>query len=239
MSENESDDSEGGVNITLGKIVAYPVGGVLILLGLASLINSVVSGILILFAGVISLPIVRGRIKQSQGIGLSRWATVAIVVVLVAAGGSLLAGSDGGLEQSSGQPESISQSATGLAPTIDDFDSGWQLVESNREGNSAQFYNSGDISAKTLAYNVTVYEDVSAAEEALNEDRPERTSTEEVSIGNGGYLYEEAGGAYIIQFRTANAVCYTGYNPGVGGALSSSEAKSHAERCEESINSVS
>jgi len=236
MTEKESDDSGSGIDITLGKIIAYPVGGLLLLTGLASLIDSVVAGILILFAGVISLPVVRGRIKQSQGIGLSRWATVAIVLVLVVAGGSLLGGSDGGFGQSSGQPEVISQSATGLAPTVDDFDSGWQLIESNREGNAAQFLDSGDFSSKIVVYNVTVYEDVTSAEEGLQENEPTRTSTEEVSIGNGGYLYEEPGGTYVIQFRTSNAVCYTGYNPGSGGLFGDSEIKSHAERCEESIS---
>jgi hypothetical protein len=235
MSEKEPDNSEGGVSITLGKIVAYPVGGILILSGLTSLISSVVSGILILLAGLISLPIVRGRIKQSQGIRISRWATVAIVVILVVAGGSLLGGGNGGSEETPGQPESISQSATGLAPTIDDFESGWQLIESNKEGNGAQFLNSDELSSKIVVYDVTVYEDVQTAEEALQDDKPERTSTEEVSIGDGGYLYEEPGGIYVIQFRTANAVCYTGYNPGAGDFSVNSELRSHAERCEESI----
>jgi len=236
MTEEESDDPTTGINITLSKMIAYPVGGLLLLTGLASLINSVVAGILIFFAGLISLPVVRGQIKQSQGIGLSRWATVAIVLMLVVAGGSLLGGSDGGFDGSSGQPEAISQSATGLAPTVDDFDSGWQLIESSREGNGAQLYEGGDFSSKIVVYNVTVYENVNSAEEALQEDKPTRTSTEEVSIGNGGYLYEEPGGTYVIQFRTSNAVCYTGYNPGSGGIFGDSEVKSHAERCEASIS---
>lgn len=93
---NTGDDGKGGISITLGKLIAYPVGGLLILAGLVSLVLSVAGGVLILLAGIIALPIVRSRLKRSRGIAINRWATVGLVVVLVIAGSVALAGSGGG-----------------------------------------------------------------------------------------------------------------------------------------------
>ncbi|MCQ4331948.1 DUF4352 domain-containing protein [Natronomonas sp. F2-12] len=103
-SEESSDDS--GINITLGKIIAYPVGILLLLSGLGGFTQSVAAGVFLLLAGILSLPIVRSRLKQSQGIAINRWATVGIVIVLVIAGGSMIGGTGNG-DTSSGETEEI------------------------------------------------------------------------------------------------------------------------------------
>lgn len=100
MSEDDTEDKGNGeedgrnINITLGKIVAYPVSILLILIGLGSMGSSVVGGGFILVAGVLALPLVRSRIKQSQGVAINRWATIGIVVVLLIAGGAMMGGDD-------------------------------------------------------------------------------------------------------------------------------------------------
>lgn len=228
MSEKNNDDS--GTNITLGKIIAYPVGGLLILSGIGSLFSSIVSGVLILLAGIIALPIVRGRLKQSQGISINRWATAFIVLVLIVAGGATLgpnAGQGSG-DGGGGQAELISQSDDGLVPTIDQFDAGWRGgVE---EGNTATYVNSE--SDETLRYNVTIYSSISEAESAMEEAKPERTATESVSIGEDGFMTVEGDSSYRIWVRTANGICFTGYNGGIGTLTPESNAKDLAEQCE-------
>jgi hypothetical protein len=232
MSEEDTTEDDG-IDITLGKLVAYPVGLLLILSGLGSMITSVVSGVLILLAGVVALPIVRSRLKQSQGIGLSRWATVAIVVILVGAGGAMIgpnAGQSSGPGGDGGSTERISQSEGDLVPTIDQFEAGWSGgVE---EENTATYLNSETDS--TLRYNVTVYSSVSEAESAMEDARPENTATDSVSIGNGGFMTVQ-GGSYRIWFRTANAVCFTGYNAGLGVLSPESNAKDFARKCADTM----
>lgn len=91
MGDNSSDsDESGGINITLGKIIAYPVSLLLILVGLAGLITNVVGGILILLSGILGLPIIRAKLKKSQGVSINRWATVGLVFILVIAGGVVI-----------------------------------------------------------------------------------------------------------------------------------------------------
>lgn len=87
--EDESDESSRW-DITLGKIIAYPVGGLLILAGIGGLVDSVAAGLVIIASGVIALPIVRQKLEKSQGIALSRWATVAIVLIAFLSGALIL-----------------------------------------------------------------------------------------------------------------------------------------------------
>ncbi|GGI97986.1 hypothetical protein GCM10008995_04840 [Halobellus salinus] len=234
MSNSSAEEEEdGGINITLGKLIAYPVGGLLILSGLGSLITNVVSGVLILLAGIIALPIVRTRLKRSQGVSINRWATVAIVVILIGAGGVMLSpdtGQNTGQNGDGGEAELIDQSADGLVPTIDSFEAGWQGgVE---EENTATYFNSETDS--TLRYNVTVYSSVSEAESAMEDARPENTGIDSVSIGGGGFMTVQ-GDSYRIWVRTANGVCFTGYGAGVGVFSPESNAKDFAQRCEDEM----
>lgn len=231
MSEDTTTDQEnGGMNITLGKLVAYPIGLLLIISGLGSMLTSVLSGVLILLAGVIALPIVRSRLKQSQGIGINRWATVAIVLALVVGGGATL--DTGGGQNGGGQSELIDQSEDGLVPTIDQFEAGWR---GGTEGNNTATYLNSE-TGTTLRYNVTVYESVSEAESAMEDNRPENTATESVSIGNSGFMTASGDGTYRIWVRTSNAVCFTGYNAGLGVLSPESNAKDLAQRCIDKIN---
>jgi len=234
MSEQNGEDD--GIDITLGKIIAYPVGILLILSGLGSMISNVVGGVLILLGGIIALPVVRGRLKQSQGVSLNRWATVFIVLVLIGAGGAVIgpeAGQNSGGGGEGGEAELISQSDDDLVPTIDQFEAGWRGgVE---EENTATYVNSEQDS--TLRYNVTIYDSVSDAESAMEKSRPENTATESVSIGDNGYMTVEGDSSYRIWVRTTNGICFTGYNGGLGVLTPESNAKDLAERCESTMTS--
>ncbi|SDQ44360.1 zinc-ribbon domain-containing protein [Natronobacterium texcoconense] len=77
-------------NITLGKLVAYPIGLLLLLAGFGAFTDSILGGLLLLSAGALSLPIVRGILRHGSGITFSRWATVAIVLVAAFSGSMLL-----------------------------------------------------------------------------------------------------------------------------------------------------
>jgi hypothetical protein len=91
-SDEEIDD--GNRTITLGKIVSYGLGILIILIGLASLAQGL-GGLLIILAGVFALPPVRRRITGRIGISFSRWVVVLTVVVLIGAGGASLSPLDG------------------------------------------------------------------------------------------------------------------------------------------------
>jgi hypothetical protein len=237
-TDQEGGDG-GGINITFGKLIAYPVGLLLILSGLGALISNVVAGVLILLAGIIALPYVRAKLKQSKGIGINRWATLALVLVLVIGGGALLGptsggdtqvgGGDGG--QSSQQTDLVSESDN-LVPTIDDFGSGWQGGE---EGNNTATYLNVETDT-VVRYNVTVYESVSEAQTAMEERRPENVGTDSISAGDSGYIYAVSDRGYRSQVRVANAVCFTGYNGGVAVATPETNAIDFAERCANAIS---
>jgi hypothetical protein len=106
MSGEDGEADESGINITLGKLIAYPIGILLILSGVGAFASSTTSGVLILAAGIVSLPIVRSKLKQSQGIGINRWATLGIVIVLLIAGGAAMGSVDeAGMNNGSDQAE--------------------------------------------------------------------------------------------------------------------------------------
>lgn len=92
MADTEDED-DSGINITLGKLVAYPIGILLVLSGLFNLLVSVAGGAIILVSGIIALPIVRGKIKAETGVGINRWAASAVVIVFALLGGGIVAGS--------------------------------------------------------------------------------------------------------------------------------------------------
>lgn len=144
MSDNS--DSTNERRITLGKIISYPVGALLLLTGLSVLIvGSFLSGLLIILSGALSLPIVRSKLKQNQGISLSRWATVAIVFTLVIAGGATMGdiGSDSDQPMETTEPteeqdsadtsESSSSSDSSPSDTSTDSDSTQDNINSPPE----------------------------------------------------------------------------------------------------------
>jgi hypothetical protein len=96
MSEDDNGSGRGR-SITLGKIVGYLFGILLILGGLGGLIQGP-GGVLILLGGIFALPIVRRRITDQTGVSFSRWAVALIVIVLVIAGGAMLPQPDSGTQ---------------------------------------------------------------------------------------------------------------------------------------------
>lgn len=233
----DDNDDDGGINITLGKLIAYPVGALLILSGLGGMTSSVLGGVLILISGVLALPIARSGIKERTGVGLNRWAASAIVIVLMlAGGGAISAGSTGDINNTDNgggegeQTQVIEQSATELLPTIDDFESGWRGgVE---DDGTATYTNVED--DQVVSYNVTVFESVDEAQSDLESRQPENTATSDVELGDGGFMYPVTENTYRIQFREQNVICKTLYQ---GGVLSSErDAENLAQTCADAIN---
>lgn len=235
MPDSQEDDEEGGINITLGKLIAYPVGLLVLLLSLAAFISSFVAGLVLLAAGLIALPIVRSRVKKRTGVRLNRWAASAIVIVLVVAGVALIpAADDGGGTMSAnngGQTELISQSSAELVPTIEDFESGWR--GSATDNGTAQYYNVE--TDESVLYNVTVHDTIEDAESELQRRSPENTATKEVDIGDGGYLYPITDRTYIVQFQQQNVVCETTYRGGMATLDREGSAEDLAQRCANAI----
>jgi hypothetical protein len=91
----DGEDSDGGRNITLGKIVGYLFGILFILAGIGGSIQGP-GGVLILLGGIFALPIVRRRINGKTGVSFSRWAVALIVIMLVIVGGAALPQADSG-----------------------------------------------------------------------------------------------------------------------------------------------
>jgi len=88
MAEESSDD--GGINITLGKLIAYPIGFLLILAGFGGMISSLLGGVLLLISGVLALPIARSKLKDKTGVGINKWAASVLVLVFMIAGGAAI-----------------------------------------------------------------------------------------------------------------------------------------------------
>lgn len=240
MSNDEStqeENEDSGINITLGKVIAYPVGLFFILSGLAGLFTNLIAGVLILLGGIISLPIVRSKLKQSKGISMSRWATLGVVLILVVAGGFAFNPS-GGQDTTTNQQSQPSQqtelvsASDDLVPTIDQFGSGWQ---GGTEGNNTAVYFNVETDT-VVRYNVTVYESVSAAKSTLEERRPENRGTDSVSIGDSGYIYAVGDRSYVVQVRVSNAICRTQYSGGLAVATPETNSINFAERCVDSIS---
>lgn len=69
------------MEITLGKIVSYIGGTLLVLFGVISLLISPIGGLLLFVTGLFALPIVRGKLVNLTGVSFSRWAVFGIVFV--------------------------------------------------------------------------------------------------------------------------------------------------------------
>lgn len=236
MTDEEDEDS--GINITLGKLVSYPAGVILTVLGvLYMLTNAQLGGLLITVAGLFSLPVIRRRIADENGVSVNRWATVAIVLILVVAGFAFVPTGDNANTTNTANNGNtgsdgvtlITANATELLPTIDAFESGWQGGV-NDDG-TARYFNVEN--ENSLSYNVTVFDSVDAAEAALQEREPEQRATSDVSIGDGGFKYPITDSVYRIQFRERNVICETYFSGGFGAE---SAADRMAEKCEAAIN---
>lgn len=227
------DDKEDGINITLGKMIAYPIGILLLLSGVAGLITSPLGGILLLLAGGLALPITRARLKDQTGIGINRWAASAIVLILIVSGGALLPSDSGGSLDTgdSNGGEIIEQEASELTPSIDDFEDGWREVE-NQNG-TADFV-SPEASERVI-YEITVYDSVEEAQSAVDSEEPDSVSTDDSGVGDGGFKYKVADKNYQITFHERNVVCSMEYGGDITVYSAESNAESFAETCSQSI----
>lgn len=225
MADNEEDS---GINITLGKLVAYPAGAILTVLGiLYMLTNAQLGGLLITASGLFALPVIRRKIAEENGVSVNRWATIAIVLILVVAGFALVP-TDSTSTTSTPDDELIEANATALVPTVEDFEPGWRGDAENGRGDYYNFE-----SENSLIYNVTVYDSIEEAEEAFEAQKPERSSVGDADYGDEAYRYIPVTGVYDIRFRENNVVCVTrmqnGVNPG-------DRVYEYAEKCEAAIN---
>ena len=212
--EESSDD--GGLNITLGKIVGYIVGPLLILSALGGFIEgSVVGGLLLLLAGLISLPIFRSKLKKKQGISLSRWATVIIVIVLLLAGGAMLgtSGDGTGAIDDGDQSQTIEKPATDIVIQLNQLGSGWSEVsfEGNETSAVGEYYNVGE--ETYLDTSVDKYEttdDASDEYDARVSEVEESYGTDSVSVGHEAIVYSISDASFVI-VRYSNIVIEVTY----------------------------
>ena len=224
MSDEDPESDNSGINITLGKIIAYPVGVLLILSGIASLLSSVVSGVLITLSGIIALPYFRSKLKQSQNVSLSRWAVVGIVVLLVVAGGSTL--DTGGSSLSGGvNDEAIDAEPESLYVTSSELEAGW-----NVESGETQWDYVNTESGALVTVNISSHDTVEMAEDSyqsrVEEQQDSGTSTESVNFGNEGFLIKPSDSYTVITYRAGNIVVTV---EGITQEISLENAESMAE----------
>ena len=211
--ETGESGTDDGWNITLGKIVAYPVGLFLILSGLAALIDSIFAAIIWTVGGIISLPITRSKLHASQGVHLSRYATVAIVVIAAVSGSVVYSsGTTGGLPDDPGSnaaetEDLIEKPATELVIQIDQLEVGWSgSLEGNESYAEGRYFNSeNDAVLQSIARK---YETVDNASNVYNDrvkEVSENVATDSVQLGDEGIVYVRGNTAWVV-FRDANVV---------------------------------
>lgn len=206
MSKEEEGDSDNGINITLGKIVAYPVGILVLLSGLGFFTQSIIGGTLITLAGLIALPNIRSRLRKSQGISINRWATIAIVFTLLLSGAYL--GDPGGPRAgASVQDEPIDASPEDVIVSIEDLGAGWAVGE-ERDG-YREFVQTENEHYVTIE--IEEYESIQTAESEYQSTVDEVTEggdfgTDEINYGNEGVIVKPVDQLNIMVFRSSNLV---------------------------------
>jgi hypothetical protein len=242
MSEDQKERQ-----ITLGKIIAYPFGILFVLTGIGTFVDSPIAGVLFLLAGLVALPITRGKLKQEQNISLSRMATIAIVIGLIFAGGLAVDANEstsspstsdvGGAETANPsdndgggqQTELIEDSPENLLPTIEDFDSDWATGAGDSPENETSFFNTQ--TETTIIFQVDVYDSIPRAKQQVESRRQNLTEqgqgTEDVNIGQNGFMYKE-GDIIQIYFRERNVIAHHEFWAGSGVLTPESNAKDFA-----------
>jgi hypothetical protein len=110
------------MKITLRSVTAYGFGIPVAVLGVLALFTSALAGGLLLVAGVLALPVVRRRLRDSVGLELSGGATAAFFLVLAVAGaGTLVLSVSDGSDEGSAAPGSsvsdVSVTAESVSPS--------------------------------------------------------------------------------------------------------------------------
>lgn len=89
----ESDEKKDPTELSIGKIVAWVVGGLTLLGGVAApLEGKIAAGVLYIVAGAFGLPPTREMIENELGIKMSRWLVVLIYLILIVIAGGMYAG---------------------------------------------------------------------------------------------------------------------------------------------------
>ena len=220
----ESDSGEASesevLNITLGKIIAYPVGAILILVGLGALASSVFSALLLIAGGMFALPVVRSYLEQESAIVLSQWATVVIVVLFVIGGGMVLGASENtGTEPAGAEGvddddiELIETSSMDLVIQTEQLGAGWTQgkLDGNETHAESAHTHTGD--GIHVISTVNRYDSVEEATEEYAErveEIQERRGTDAVSVGDEGIVYSTGDSAWVL-FRDSNVVAEVQY----------------------------
>jgi len=122
--QNSDSPVDSGINITLGKLIAYPVGLLLVLSGVFGMTISFSGGLLMFISGIFSLPVIRSKIKDKTGIGVNRWAASALVLILFVGGVGLLGASSTDFETEA--------STNGATSDVDIADGGFKYPLDDR-----------------------------------------------------------------------------------------------------------
>lgn len=93
--EGQSDEKKDPTELSIGKIVAWIVGLLTLLGGVANIAGgeSIGASILFLIAGVFGIPPTRNMIEDELNVKISRWLAVVIYLVIIFAAGGLASGS--------------------------------------------------------------------------------------------------------------------------------------------------
>lgn len=156
-SDQESDTGDGR---SWSYYVAYIFGLLFLALGLTYLFIDPIAGLLYSLGGAIALPIVRMKLKQKRGISLGRWATVAIVFLVISAGSAAVDVEDTGSQPSTdGGEDGIAESTPEPTeePTPEPIEPG---EEQNRELSNEEWQLAFRLTLLDMGYDVESIERV-------------------------------------------------------------------------------
>lgn len=223
---------------TLGKLIAYPAGLLLILVGLVVAVNNFIGGALILLAGVFCLPKVRAILTKASGFTPSTSVVVAVVIVTAGAGAALSSGGSGNGADGAGPdatptptptptPEPtqlIEQPPEELLPTLDDLADEW--TDGETTDNERTFINT-EKDNTSVVFRVTVHDsnddaeaDFADRQTAIQDDG---IRTRDVDIGEEGFHYQPEDEVNAVTFRVRNVVGEVHY---IGGTIVTAESNS-------------
>lgn len=222
---------------TLGKLIAYPVGLLLILIGLIIAMGNAIGGGLIIIAGVICLPKVRAILTKTSGITPGPRVVVAVVLVTAGAGAALSSGGGGGNggDGANGDatptptltPEPtqlIEKPPDELLPTLEDLGEDW--TDGETTDNERTFINT-EIDNTSAVFRVTVYDSIDAAKTDFADRRTQLQDdgirTRDVKVGDEGFHYEPENDVNAVAFREQNVIGEVHY---IGGIVVTAESTS-------------